>query len=333
MKIKRFAAMLAILTIILSAVGLASPVYAADLTQKGTLTIVTEYNKNVLSGINIEIYLIATAVEDNGEITYIPTGNFAGALNNIELDPFMVAGDNVNLALILRNYISGNTIRGILAATDNNGTVYFSDLAAGMYLITQNNASAVGNNGRYNIQSFIVPVPYLVDDGFLNYIVLANPKIEEIPPTTEPTTESTTGPPPPTTGPTEPPTLPTEPSTIPTQPVTTQPTIPTTVSSTEPTIDTTEPVTTTEPPTEPTIGTTEPSIEEEFTGTIPLGNITFPTEEDFEFVDNTVPLGNIDTPEIPPKTNPKTGDYIMFAIFGLFISGGIVIAMRKMKSK
>ena len=332
MKIRRFAAALAILAILLA--GFALPVHAADLTQKGTLTIVTEFNKNALAGMNIEIFLVADAVLDgDGEIKYIPTEEFADALKDIEPDPYMAAGDNAALALAIRAYISSRDIDGILSVTDEDGAAYFTNLAAGMYLITHNADDGSGNNGIYNIQSFLVTVPYPVGDGFLNYIVIANPKIEEIPPTTEPTTPPTTEPPPPTTWPTEsPPTTQptTQPPTVTTEPPTT--TTPTT-GPTEPTIYTTEPTTAPEIPTEPTIEPTEPPLEEEASGTAPLGNITFPEEEEFEEDDNTVPLGNLPT-EPQPKENPKTGGSIMFILAMLVIcAGASVIIVRKNKQE
>jgi len=337
MKNKKFVAVLTVLIIILSAVGFTSPVYAAEITQKGSLTIVTEYNRAALAGMNIEIFRIASAVrEDNGEIKYVVAAQFADLLRDTVLDPYMNAGTNLNLARIIRNYAARNAITGTTAMTDSSGKAYFSDLPAGMYLVAQNNASSAGNNGVYNIQSFIIPVPYPVkDDGFLNYIAIANPKIEVVPTTTHPPPTTTN--PPMTTNPpgtTQPP--PTTTRTTTTTVITTQPPLPppeptTTQPSTEPTIGPTEPVTTpptTEPPIEPTIGPTEPPLEEIEGPTIPLVNITFPPEEEIE--EPTIPLASL-----PPKENPKTGDNeILFALLGLGVAcGGIVMLVVRKKNQ
>jgi hypothetical protein len=180
---KKLAAVLTALIIILTVMGLASTVGAADLTKKGSLTIITEYNGAFLSDMNVEIFHIADAYEDNnGTLKYEPTLAFKDALKNVALTHDMKAAENVALAGSLRDYISENSLTGTMTATSNIGQAVFSNLDAGMYLITQNKNGATGNNDKYNMQSFIVPVPYRVSEGLdYNFVVSAHPKIEPVP--------------------------------------------------------------------------------------------------------------------------------------------------------
>lgn len=173
-----------VLAVIFSAAGLLSPVQAVDLTQKGSLTVIMEYDGSALPGINVELFLIANAVSSNDAgnndgIKYTPAVQFANVLKNTNLSPNMSAEDNASIADSLGVYISEQSLSGIsLIATDSNGRAVFSDLTAGMYLVKQNTASNSGNNKKYDMLSFIVPVPYYAD-GSSQINITTHSKLEE----------------------------------------------------------------------------------------------------------------------------------------------------------
>ena len=95
MKIKRFIVFLMMLAVILS-----NSATAIDFTKTGTLMIVTEYGSSPLVGMEIEIFLIATAADNgSGGVAYTPVPSFALALQlNGQYDPhFMSAAENAHV--------------------------------------------------------------------------------------------------------------------------------------------------------------------------------------------------------------------------------------------
>ena len=183
MKLKKIFAVLCVFALMLSIAGI--QVYAADLTLKGTLTVVTEYDGNKLPDMNIEIFLISTAGEAGGEIVYTPTPAFAAALAGEILDPNKMSGkENLDLAAKLSTAASAtsNVARKLTSSDeDKKGKAEFVGLTAGVYLVTQRASSSIAtNNGVYTMQSFIVAVPYTDANGLFFEVtsVVANPKIE-----------------------------------------------------------------------------------------------------------------------------------------------------------
>jgi len=182
MKNKKITVIFTIIILILLIAGFTVNVYAADL-KNGSLTVFAEYNKNPLKDIKIEIFKIAEAFDDKGVIKYNPVEDFIDALKDTEYDPHVLdAGKNAELAGLLKNYISEKEMHGTLIATGSNGQAVFPNVSAGIYLVTQN-TSGNGNNSRYKVQSFIIPIPYLdvTGNAGLNYYVETHPKIERLP--------------------------------------------------------------------------------------------------------------------------------------------------------
>jgi len=183
MKLNKFIAVLSAALLVLSLASI--PVNAAaPITEKGSLTIITEYDGNPLQGMEIEIYRIAIANFENGKIIFTPAANFSGTLSGVNIDPYeMTAGENAVLAGALKTYASGQRITATKGgATNAKGEIEFPDLESGLYLVTQKESTNVNtNNGRYNMQSFILPVPYTDDYGIgfsVVGVVFTHPKIE-----------------------------------------------------------------------------------------------------------------------------------------------------------
>ena len=338
----------------------------------GDLKVTIEYNKTLLQGINIEIFLIAKAEEKSDKIVYTPTGAFenAPALAGLVLDTNMTASANRKLSEDLRTYADNNGINAgneNKKSTDGTGVVSFNGLSAGMYLITQRGSTNLSeNNGKYMVMSFIVTVPYGDEDETpatfsSDKKVDAKPKVEErTAGTTKPEETTTTTEAPTTTTTTEEPTTTTteEPTTTTTEePTTTTTEEPTTTTTEEPTTTTTE--ATTESTTEPTgesstEATTTDELYDDGENRIPLVNFppgwyaVYDEDEDVYYVydENGVPQGVIHLPPgktidevvmedmIPPKANVKTGDILIISLLGMMlISGGVAVYAVKNKKK
>lgn len=188
---KKSIAVTTVLVLILSVViGIVSPVYAVDLSRKGNLTvIIEEHDGSALPGINVELFLIANAVDtntigDSNGIKFVSTTEFSDILKNTNLNLNMYAKEIEDLAKILKTYVSENAIHGTSAVTNNDGKALFSNLTAGFYLVVQKPPSVSSNenninNSMYEIQSFILPVPFPEEDG-PNYDIEAHPKFDKV---------------------------------------------------------------------------------------------------------------------------------------------------------
>ena len=173
-KIAAVWSVIAVLAIIFSS----TLAYAAELPGGGKLAIVAEYDKNALSGIDVEIFFIAKASIHDGVPEYAPAARFAEALEGEEYDPNgMMASENAALTEKLKEYISEKSLSGTALETNGAGEAAFENLEAGVYLVLQKPSSKANSLG-YNMQSFVIPVPYPEQSGLLNYIVTAHPKTE-----------------------------------------------------------------------------------------------------------------------------------------------------------
>jgi len=79
-------------------------------------------------------------------------------------------------ASALAEYVAEKQVVGITKNTDREGTVLFSDLAEGQYLLVQQEAA----EGYYPMQPFILTIP-LVMNGETLLDIVAEPKLERIP--------------------------------------------------------------------------------------------------------------------------------------------------------
>lgn len=138
----------------------------------GELTLVLEHNNSPLSNISMSIVKVADAGESEKTIVYTLTSEFRGCRvnpNNLSTE------NNIAMSATLSGYVRNNNISVTTATTNSKGTANFKNLDPGLYLVMMQ------SNTRYIMTSVVIPVPIIEDDGFVNYIVIAHPKTEQIP--------------------------------------------------------------------------------------------------------------------------------------------------------
>jgi len=143
----------------------------------GTLTVMTDKE-----GITLGICKIAYVGEN---LNYILTDAFAGS--GIDPTAEINAERNPNLYATLEKYADENRITRTYKSTGKDGVLVFTDLDAGLYLITQK----LDGGADYMVAAFLVPMPY--SNGFH---ITAQPKIKQIPstPSVEPSKTPTVTP-------------------------------------------------------------------------------------------------------------------------------------------
>ncbi len=190
MKLKRnkLPALVLALTMVLSMSLTAYAHDVPDMDRLGSITITMHKGDTVVKGGSLTIYRVGEVVENDGNYTFQPTGDFADCGESFEnLD---AAAD---IASRLKAYVKEKTISG-LSTKDigNDGSVTFDSLPLGLYLVVQHKAAP----GYAKLEPFLVSLPYM-ENGVYQYDLSANPKtdLEREPEPTDP-----------------PPTKPTEPS-------------------------------------------------------------------------------------------------------------------------
>jgi len=156
--------------------------YALD-SQPSTLTVVTKYGDTALSGINIAVYRVANAREENGTIVYDAMPAFSGiGADFAALAAALAVNKSIALDSILEACKSSNSTALASKVTDSDGKAAFPGLTAGLYLAVQANAE----NSSYLITSVLiaVPNPNTAGGGWC-YDVVACPKTEPIRPNGE----------------------------------------------------------------------------------------------------------------------------------------------------
>lgn len=186
----------ALLLALVLACGLAVTACAADnasldFSQTGSVALtLADSDGNTVSGGAVTIYEVAALYLDDGNMAYAYTDAFSGCTATLDVE-------NTSLAGVLADYVSANGISGTTAAIGSDGTVTFSGLELGLYLVVQTTDS----DNYETINPFLVTVP-MESDGAWLYDVDASPKVgavtpiepedEEEEPTTTETTKTTT---------------------------------------------------------------------------------------------------------------------------------------------
>ena len=156
--------------VMLLAVNVCS-VYAADrepdLQKEGSISItLTDKKKDTaVTGGEITLYQVASAVMEDGTVHYQYVNGFENC--GISLDDL----EDSELAGNLERKLSASA-EGVTKTVDGKGTVRYTDLSAGIYLLVQTKAS----EGYDKIDSFIATLP-LKMDGVWVYDVDASPKV------------------------------------------------------------------------------------------------------------------------------------------------------------
>lgn len=138
--------------------------------EKGSITVTfLDADKNPVSGGNVEIFRIAEVeTNGNGAFQYVYTDNFRNQTEDLSK-----IGDQ-SFDRILAQKLSADLAGkdGMKAAINSEGTVNFTDIEMGLYLIVQTKAA----DGYEPISPFLISVP----DENGSFMVSAAPKMEEV---------------------------------------------------------------------------------------------------------------------------------------------------------
>lgn len=165
-KLQRLSALVLAILLILS-MGVTA--YAHDYVQmdkKGSITITMRMGEKTVSGGTLTMYRVGEVVEDDGNYSFQPTGDFAGCGESFE---------DVSASTLPKNLAKyAKKITGTTKYIGTDGKVSFSNLKVGLYLFVQNKAAS----GYNKAAPFLVSLPYMEADGRYNYSVDASPKVE-----------------------------------------------------------------------------------------------------------------------------------------------------------
>lgn len=166
----------ALLLALVLACGLAVTACAADnasldFSQTGSVALtLADSDGNTVSGGAVTIYEVAALYLDDGNMAYAYTDAFSGCTAALDVE-------NTSLAATLASYVSAHGISGTTAAIGSDGTVTFSGLELGLYLVVQTTDS----DNYETINPFLVTVP-MESDGAWLYDVDASPKVGAVTP-------------------------------------------------------------------------------------------------------------------------------------------------------
>lgn len=168
--IKKF--LLILLSLLLCGLSFtAAAATAPDLTRPGSLSLEFQYQGQDVTDGALAIYRVGDIVIADGECRFELSAAFADSGQDL------MDLQSPDTAAALQQYAEINKIAADQTAVNSTGTVQFSNLTPGLYLVLQTTASA----GYSPISSFLVSVPWYDEtkDEFL-YDVVATSKLELI---------------------------------------------------------------------------------------------------------------------------------------------------------
>lgn len=203
---KRMLRLLALLMLLCAATV---PVRAAAVLELSrtdcSISVTMRDGKTVVSGGSMTCYRVGGIHSaDNGDLSFVLTGEFSGA------GVSLAKPDDPVTAQRLAFYAARNSIAGTTRTIGNDGTVTFTGLTPGLYLLVQREAAP----GYYAAAPFLVTLPMRENGGYV-YAVDASPKVDvERPGISLPTEPDTPTPPDQPDGPDQPtpPDQPTDPT-------------------------------------------------------------------------------------------------------------------------
>lgn len=137
-----------------------------DLTETGSIEMtLMDADGVTVSGGAITVYEVAQLYLDDGNMAYAYTDGFADCTVTLDVT-------DTTLASSLVSYMNGKTITGTEKSVASDGTVSFTDLELGLYLVVQTTASS----DYETISPFVVTLP-MEEDGVWVYAVNASPKV------------------------------------------------------------------------------------------------------------------------------------------------------------
>ena len=141
-----------------------------------SLSITYRCGTEALSGETVRLYQIASA---NTDAQYTLTDAFAAS--NVQFNNISTNGEWNVLRSTLESYILANNVSPTqTAVTDANGRVRFTQLKAGIYLVSAVRAKQSGVN--YLFDALLLAVPSADENGNWHYDITAKVKGESLPP-------------------------------------------------------------------------------------------------------------------------------------------------------
>ena len=177
----------AVLLLALSVGALAHDV--PDTTRTGSITMSLTCAEKEVSGGVFTLWRVGDIAEDDGNYSFVKTKameGYAGSLDDLEAS---------GLAKDMAKYINDNGVKSVVSIYNDSGSVVFSAVEPGLYLIQQTKSS----ENYQNISPFIISVPQN-KDGVYVYDVSAAPKMAKLAPPTPTPTPTPAGPKLPQTG-------------------------------------------------------------------------------------------------------------------------------------
>lgn len=144
--------------------------------RKGSITVSMQLGGRPVSGGSLTLYRVGEVSEDDGNYTFVPTGEFTrwgtdfGTLDSAE--------QSAQTAHSLRYFALRSAIAGTTKEIGNDGKVTFSDLEQGLYLLVQTRSAPGYSRGN----PFLVGIPYEKDGEYLYDVdALAKTELEREP--------------------------------------------------------------------------------------------------------------------------------------------------------
>ncbi len=187
--------LLCISALLLTVLLLGTSVFAEeyDPSAKGSfsLTLVQkdqDGNETSFPGVGISLYKVGDTVYDTGAITFTIDESFASA--NLDMSQQYSASEWAQKAQDLASLVKDSSLTPVSKLTDGNGSLSFTDLEQGVYLLVQNNME-----DKYTVAPMLLTLPYYENEEW-NLEVTAFPKLSLVPtqaPTPKPNTPVDTG--------------------------------------------------------------------------------------------------------------------------------------------
>lgn len=138
-----------------------------DFTRKGSITIdIIDSDSKPLTDLELTLYKIGEAYEEDYNLSF----KYVSELNSCKVLVNDITTGNVD---DVYSCLTNKKIEKITNKTDKNGSVKFSNLELGLYLVEQTNKI----DGYNKLDKFIIMLPNITSDGY-EYNVKATPKCE-----------------------------------------------------------------------------------------------------------------------------------------------------------
>jgi outer membrane biosynthesis protein TonB len=167
---KKITAWLLSLTLVCATAGIVYAHEIPDFTQKGELSLTLKLGNDLVRDGSIALYAVGDVTEDDGDYFFALNDTYEKSGVTLETEEDLESDE---IAAALATFIQKNDLEGTVEKVSRKGTVTFSDLPVGLYLVVQKEAAI----GYTDINPFLVSIPQQVN-GKYSYTVDATPKVE-----------------------------------------------------------------------------------------------------------------------------------------------------------